>query len=179
MMMTKKITTYTGIGSRKTPREIQELMTRFASVMARHGAILRSGAAKGADAAFERGCDAENGQKQIFLPWRSFNDHPSTFYDPSDKCFDIASKIHPNWKACQQAAQKLHARNCHQVLGPNLDDPSDMVIYWAIYNSDGEIEGGTRTAVKLAEERDIMLINLYQEDKVKIIEDIINEYEAS
>jgi hypothetical protein len=171
----RKITTYTGIGSRKTPKDILSIMVRFGVEMARKGIILRSGGANGADAAFEAGCDAENGQKQIFLPWRGFNDHPSKFYTAMDEAYEIASRLHPAWNRCQQAAQKLHARNCHQILGPHLDDPSGFVVCWT---PDGNVVGGTATAINLAQERGIKVFNMAIPSELAMVEEIIERYAA-
>ena len=44
---------YTGIGSRETPKDIMQLMSKLAYKLASEGYILRSGAAQGADTAFE------------------------------------------------------------------------------------------------------------------------------
>lgn len=46
---------YTGVGARATPRPVCERMTSLASTLERLGYVLRSGAADGADAAFESG----------------------------------------------------------------------------------------------------------------------------
>lgn len=57
---------YTGIGSRETPPEIQEIMTNYARKLDKLGFILRSGGAMGADTAFEKGST----NKEIYLPWK-------------------------------------------------------------------------------------------------------------
>ena len=49
---------YTGIGSRQTPKDILNLIEDVAFKLASKGYILRSGAAKGADTAFEDGAKA-------------------------------------------------------------------------------------------------------------------------
>ena len=46
---------YTGIGSRETPNEILDRMTRLGSWFSELDWVLRSGGAEGADRAFERG----------------------------------------------------------------------------------------------------------------------------
>jgi len=46
---------YTGIGSRKTPYQVQQQMQRIAQFLAKKGYTLRSGSANGADSAFEEG----------------------------------------------------------------------------------------------------------------------------
>jgi len=166
----RKIRSYTGIGSRKTPKDILSLMVRFGSAMAREDVILRSGGADGADAAFEAGCDAENGQKQIFVPWRGFNNSSSKLYATMAEAYEIASRIHPAWDRCSQAAQKLHARNCHQVLGPNLDDPSGFVVCWT---PDGKVVGGTATAINLAKQRGIKVLNMAIPSELVLVEEII------
>lgn len=167
-----KIKAYTGIGSRRTPREVCLLMTDFAAAMAKHGIMLRSGAARGADQAFETGCDMENGPKQIFLPWQGFNDSTSRYYTQMEEAFAVAAGIHPAWNRLQQAAQRLHARNIHQVLGPSLDDPSGLVVCWT---PDGEITGGTATAIKLAMDRGITVLNLAIPEQREMAEEIIHD----
>jgi hypothetical protein len=47
-----------------------------------------------------------------------------------------------------------------QVLGENLKGPSDFLIFWAQIDRNGNIEGGTRTAVALAQEHSIARYNL-------------------
>ena len=64
---------YTGIGSRKTPKTILKLFTEVAIYLSKQGYILRSGGAKGADQAFERGA----AKKEIYLPWRNFENNKS------------------------------------------------------------------------------------------------------
>ena len=46
---------YTGIGSRRTPNDIQAKMANLANLLASKEYSLYSGAAEGADKAFERG----------------------------------------------------------------------------------------------------------------------------
>ena len=65
---------YTGIGSRKLPNDIEGLMFDIGEAMAKRGYTLRSGAADGADNAFEEGCINADGVGSIFLPWEGFKD---------------------------------------------------------------------------------------------------------
>lgn len=58
---------YAGIGARSTPNKVLTIMEKLGGLFAKKGFILRSGAAEGADSAFEKGCDLENGHKEIFL----------------------------------------------------------------------------------------------------------------
>ena len=55
--------------------------------------------------------------------------------------------------------RKLHTRNMFQVLGAQLIQPSQFVVYWAPTQG-GEVLGGTRTAVVLVQQRAIPCFNL-------------------
>ena len=63
---------YAGIGARTAPAEVLELMEGLAERLAGKGWVLRSGRAKGADSAFERGCDRASGRKEIYLHWPGY-----------------------------------------------------------------------------------------------------------
>jgi hypothetical protein len=144
---------YTGVGSRKTPFKIQEIMSGVAAKLSRSGCILRSGGALGADTAFEIGASFH---KEIFRP-----------KDVTEEALIIASTIHPAWHLCSEYVKKLHARNCYQVLGKNLDNPSEFLICWTpdgcIGESTRSIEtGGTATAIVLAERNGVRVYNLHR-----------------
>lgn len=141
---------YTGVGSRETPSRVQELMEKLAHHLDALGFTLRSGGAVGADAAFEAGA-GEN--FEIFIPWKNFGgcSGENYFHEPSDLAWKIASAIHPAWSTLTQGAKMLHARNAHEVLGKDCQTPSRFLVYWAPLDKNGEVQGGTRTAVKLAQ----------------------------
>lgn len=149
---------YTGIGSRETPPFIILLMRRIAEYQHTHGFTLRSGHAKGADQAFEWGA---NGRAEIYLPWPTFEievELNGTAYDePTPQAMKMAERFHPAWDRLNQGGQKLHARNCHQVLGYDLQTPSKYVICWT---RDGLTIGGTATAIKIADKYCIPVLNL-------------------
>lgn len=153
---------YAGIGSRATPENILTTMTSTAIGLGHDGWLLRSGGADGADAAFERGCDIANGAKEIWLPWRGFNGSTSIFVLPQSgptmmRAWAIAESMHPAWHACSPPARRLHARNVLQILGGDMETPVQRVICWT---PDARIVGGTATAIRLAMQYDIEVINL-------------------
>lgn len=147
---------YAGIGSRRTPPEVIVQMTALAALAASAGWRLRSGHADGADLAFERGA---GGQADIFLPWPTFNDaHPvqgDAHTRPAPRAFDIAARHHPAWDRLGRAAQSLHARNSHQVLGADLASPADLVLCWT------RSGGGTQQALRIAQAHDVPVLNLW------------------
>jgi len=155
IIMNKKY--YTGIGSRETPTEILVVMYKIAKFLAEKGYTLRSGGADGADYhGFEVGCDSVNGNKEIYLPWRGFNESKSELLW-TQEAWDLAATIHPVWDRLKLGAKQLHARNCHQVLGQDLKTPS---LFLVCYTENGEQKGGTATALKLAEKNNVIIFNL-------------------
>lgn len=136
---------YAGIGSRSTPPNILDYMTKAAGLLEKMGYTLRSGGAEGADKAFENGVvDFVN--KEILRPKHSVQAAEL-----------LASTIHPMWSACNEYARGLHGRNCQIILGKNLDAPVEFVICWTL---DGAERGGTRTGLVLAKQRGILIFNL-------------------
>ncbi len=152
---------YTGIGSRETPADVLATMTKIARYLADKGYTLRSGGARGADTAFEQGAGE---LKEIYLPdFGEFEKvaRPSTI-DLSAKWNEaraIARRIHPAWQRLGGYARVLHLRNVFQVVGADLNTPSQFVVFWAP-EAEGQIFGGTRTAVVYARELGIPTFNL-------------------
>jgi hypothetical protein len=183
---------YTGIGSRTTPTIIADLMTEIGIYFGRHGIILRSGGAQGADSAFEQGCDSVNGLKEIYLPSRTFMKRISgdnTFYFGDSRVntnlsYEVGKKVWNSrinkieWDRLKPFTKALMARNTLQILGANLSVPTNIVICWTI---DGEATGGTGQAIHLVEminsnkklDYVIPIINLQKEESREMITRIV------
>lgn len=153
----------TGIGSRETPRPILDEMTKIGEWIANNGHTLRSGHADGADLFFEMGA---SGAAEIFLPWSGFNKtYPvlgKRFVFDKDssvapQCRELILKHHPAPRALSRGAWFLMGRNCFQILGPDLTNPSSMVICWT---KGGKLIGGTSFAMRIAMEYKIPIINM-------------------
>ena len=87
----------------------------------------------------------------------------------------IASEVHPAWDRCNEWARGMHSRNCHQILGYDLQSPVDAVICWT---PDGAVVGGTATALKLSMKAGIPIFNLGVSDKKSVLNDIKNFLES-
>ena len=161
--------TYAGIGSRETPQEVLDKMTQAATYLESLGYTLRSGGAKGADTAFEKGVKSK---KQIFGGFDATGDREKA----------VAHEIHPNLRGAMEASKKraiangkngersawavenLMARNTNQIFGENLDTPVDFVL---AYDPSGWIgkgarpqKGGTLQAIEMAYRKGIPVINM-------------------
>lgn len=155
---------YTGIGSRQTPPDVLAQMQLIGEDLAKYGWILRSGHAHGADQAFEYGAFRSRGEREIYLPWEGFNGgttYISSYIIPDPDTWKIAEQLaaeyHPNWPACNFYARKLHTRNVFQVLGKDLQTPSDFVVCWT---KGGQRKGGTGQALRIAEAQGIPIFDL-------------------
>ena len=188
-MINKKLNTnfYTGIGSRQTPDEVQNEIVKWSNSM-QNNWILRSGGAKGADDAFERGITISD-RKEIYLPWAQFGGRQgsgtytvTSFAKSIQRCAqEIAKRYHPFWEKLTSGGEILMTRNVMQILGQDLKTPSDFVVCWAQglrYDKDGRIldaAGGTGQAIRLA--YSLFIPVLYWNDPTH--QNILKSYECN
>lgn len=169
---------YTGVGSRDTPASVMTLITNLAALLNQRGWRLRSGGARGADTAFE---DGAGDNKDIYLPYKGFEGNRSNLYHIAPECFTLASQLHSAWHNCNDFSKKAHARNTMQVLGKNLDTPSAFLV---CYTRDGALTeaqtssstGGTRTALVLADRRNVPILNLGYKPHLQLVTDIVGDF---
>lgn len=152
---------YAGIGSRNTPEHICELMSNIGEKLANNKWLLRSGHARGTDKAFERGCDASKGKKEIF-----------TKHHVTESALELAEQFHPAWHNCDDYAKSLHARNCFIILGNDLDTPVNIVLCYA----PGEFNwGGTSQGLRIARHYNIPILNMFHENIYRNLKDTYDQ----
>ena len=138
---------YTGIGSRESPSPILDIMTELGMLLAMQKWCLRSGGARGADKAFEQGCDFSGGFKEIYLP---IQERPSVITDEALRLAEVVWKTRDrveDWAILEPYTKLIMARNCLQVLGNDVKTPTDLIICWT---PGGDEAGGTGQALALA-----------------------------
>ena len=150
---------YCGVGSRKTPQSIQNIMTEVAQKLSERGFILRSGGAEGADKAFEKGAH----RKHIYYA-----------SDATELSMSMASQFHPAWDSMKSYGKKLHGRNVFQVLGRTMDIPSEFLLCWTkdgcITHEERNIStGGTGTAISIACAYNVPVFNLKRREHLEEI----------
>ena len=154
---------YAGIGSRETPENAMHVLYQAGKRLAERGFTLRSGAAEGADTAFEEGCDQASyqggpGKKEIFIPWAGYNGRPkSEFGEPPELAYEVAERIHPAWHHLKRGGRTLMARNCQQIMGQNLGSHALFVLCWT---KGGKGAGGTGQAIRLAKSLGIPVFDI-------------------
>lgn len=146
---------YAGIGSRRAPVEMLEFATLVAVVMNHLGFTLYSGGADGMDRAFELGA---GDKKQIFIPWKGFNNSDAPAVVLKEEAYKIAAEHHPNWKNLKESVRKLHTRNVYQVLGYDLKSPARVIYCWT------PPTGGTTQALRIAATYNIPVLNWYNKE---------------
>lgn len=151
---------YAGIGSRKTPPDILVFMTILARYMAKQGYILRSGAAQGADSAFEKGAGT---RKEIFTAYSKI---------PTE-AFATVDQFHPQPQSLNPFVRKLMARNAMQILGQDMHTPVEVVFCWTPDAANGTTiptsrnSGGTGQAIRIAAHHNIPVYNLKDQESFK------------
>ena len=149
--------------------------------MATMGWILRSGGADGADTYFETGCTEGEGETEIYLPWKGYNNSTSTLYPPSQDARKIAQEIYPVWKTATEPVRLMMARNVHQVLGQSLNAPVKFLV---CYTPDGctsidqysRKTGGTGMAISVASLFDVPIFNLHDRSVVPTLVDFLEQF---
>jgi hypothetical protein len=166
---------YTGIGSRETPDDVCLLMTAIAKRLETEGLVLRSGAAKKADEAFDTGTS----RSEIFIPWPNFAERcgrrspllpgPNVFISSrlTTTAYNMAARNHPKFYNLSEGKQRLHARSSYQVMGKTCADPSAFVLCWTPDGSTSKTysrTGGTGQAIRIAYAHGIPIFNLQRDD---------------
>ncbi|ESX17541.1 hypothetical protein X766_16045 [Mesorhizobium sp. LSJC255A00] len=187
---------YAGIGSRETPAVTLEVMHHIGAYLCSQGWTLRSGAAPGADTAFEKGVDDHmantmtNGtgqfirRKEIYLPWKGFNGSTSDLHPANvpftDEQIYVARTTHPAWHRCSPSAQRMHTRNVSQILGSEFVNgpkvvPVKFVVCWT---EGGKLKGGTAMAIRIAQACQIAVINLGEAKTAKELEALVLQVDS-
>ena len=154
---------YAGIGSRKTPPDILDLMEKIAFWLQQQGWILRTGACQGADQAFTKGAlGGAYFPVELFLPWKSYEEKftnraskrgaiVKTLKRDDKEALKSVAKYHPIAKKLGVPERKFHARNWLIVKD------AKFVICWT---PGGKETGGTGQGLRIARDLGIPVFNL-------------------
>lgn len=168
----KKNIFYSGVGSRETPIEICNLMTKIAFKLEQEGYILRSGHAEKADQAFEKG--VKNSKNKCIYTIENFDFSPENYEMCKSEILNVLDS-NLNFDNYGKNAQILILRDVNQVLGSVKTEfvKSKFLICWTkhtnYYAKPPNACGGTRFAVRIALKHDIPVFNLLiKEDRERI-----------
>lgn len=148
---------YAGIGSEVVANEYHELIKQFAVILSQNGYILRCGGELGTSDLFEIGCDSINGKKEVYLPWKKFNNKSSKRIVRMHDAFVIAKRHCADWSCLSPGVKKQLARNVHKVLGGNLKFPSSFIL---CYYSTRGYDINVNHVLAIANEYNIPVFNI-------------------
>ena len=159
---------YAGVGSRYTPKEILTQIADLSFDLGERGCILRSGGAKGADTAFQFGADESASEPCEIFRWKDGLRQPRAKAMAQEVINNLNSengeKVPPLSKMQERIAGLL-ARNMMIVMGEDVDDPVSFLVCWT---PEGNMIGGTRYAIKLAEMLSIPVFNYGNMNDIEI-----------
>lgn len=169
----------TGIGSRDLPDWAFNEIEKSCKGLWLENYVLRTGAATGSDQAFLEAFAQTKSRAEVYLPWPSFekefmdyisrtNIQLQVYSQAHPDAFAVAAEFHPAWKRLSYGAKMLHARNVHQVMGYDVNNPvfSSLIV---CYTENGLEKGGTAQALRIAKHYSIPIINLGTKgSKVKV-----------
>ena len=167
---------FSGIGSRKTPLEICKIMTRIGEKLQEKGYILRSGAAIGADKAFEKNVKPKN--KCIYTV-KNF-DYSQENYD---FCYNELISVWDkslNFDDYENYKKILLLRDINQVLGSKntVLEKSKFLITWTPHEkyelSPPNSVGGSRIAIRCALKHGIKVHNLVNPATLNLVKTWLN-----
>lgn len=158
---------YSGVGAREAPPAVLAQITDLARQLSALGWILRSGGARGCDAAWLAGAS----QAGIFLPDRHHEGYQPRegvrfLREPTDEAREIAKAYHPAWHRLPDSTRRLMARNVHVVMRADCNTRSRLLVCWTRDGSDGatipttSAAGGTGHAIRVAAAYGVPVLNL-------------------
>jgi hypothetical protein len=188
-----------GIGARKTPTNIQQVMYDLGFALARQGRMLHSGGAENADRPFQDGveayCESVNinpcERQKIFIPRAYFkgltadSDRGVINFlktENYEKAIELAKRTYINKDSAKNWPdwmEHLMGRNGYQILSEDLITPVNAVICWT---KDGSLDGSTKSsggtgqALRLAHANNIPVFNLQRDKHLQfVMEHIIHK----
>ncbi len=183
------------IGSRTIPSTHYQMLSDIGCIQTSRRYCIRSGGAVGSDEAGLQGAlrspRFSGVGMEIYLPWNGFKREglETLYHDPSRGLFDssrfhnietakaIALRARGSWNGLGRGGIGLHTRNAYQPLGMDLNTPSETVVCYAEpIGKGGGVKGGTNTAVRIALDRRIRVINIYKEVDYQLMQQFIEDH---
>lgn len=162
---------YTGIGARNPRDSVKDIIKNIASFLAKKNYILYSGGAPGCQTVFEKGCDEYRGMKNIFLPWKGYNNSSSPLVSWGRKITPLISPLSDTiLENMSPEIKYIHLRNIQLLFGYNLDKPSKFVICWFPY-----VSYDYSMLIHYAEYFDIPVFNIFNATDFSYVHYILEE----
>lgn len=158
---------YGVVANPDAPDNILSLIGAIATRLEAMGYTLRTAGGNGLEEAFEKTTET----KEVYLPWRNFNNRQSKFTRNMPEANDVVRPFAPSFDTLKPAVQAIIASKAHTVLGKDLKSPIQFLI---TYTADGCETVGNKTAktgfsgtsIAIASSMRIPVFNLKNADAV-------------
>lgn len=159
---------FTGVGAIIIPSSIFKILYDIGIQLMADNWICRTGTAMGSDMAFRESYMAKLNNMEVYAA----KDIISNAFNNAELARNIVRNYHPCYDRIQsEYAKALLARNVYQVLGSDLNTPSEIVF---CYTDNGETVGGTSIAIRIAQHYDIPIVNLGNPKHLNAIVNYLN-----
>jgi hypothetical protein len=179
------ITYFTGDSS--LPEEIESKLKEIANTLAHKGYIFRSGA-DGKNELNNSILKLEGINYEHFNPWKKFNLDVKNvkLQSPTEKAYGIAHNSHRAFYKVPSSVRAILSKEVHLMLGENCDEPIKMLIVYTKCGSEGlkfkmdyKLTGGVAFLLKIAEDSNIPVFNLKNDDAIKRLVEFMKPKETN
>lgn len=164
-------------GNSDMPASYFETIKSIVSLLNTHGFTLRTLGETDSDNVVE----SVAGKKEVYIPWKGFNEKETKFYFSTEKSLAIAKLfMDPDkFDSMKPSGQKFRSRNVRAVLGDKINSPAMFILGWS---EDGAETAKERTnksgtlgnLIMVAESMKIPVFNLKKEDSVTRLKNYFN-----
>lgn len=160
---------FTGIGARTIPSNIFSLLCSIGILLRNNNWVCRTGTARGSDMAFRASYEARPANLEVYAT----EDILHNKYGNADLAKRIVRNYHPCYDEIKyDFCQALLARNVYQILGSDLNTPSEIVF---CYTENGLVQGGSSIVLRIAQHYGIPIVNLGNPKHLKAIVDYLKK----
>lgn len=153
---------YAGIGDKKLPPQLPQIIQKVARGLQEEGYCLRNNGMDGAEREFMKGVS----DKQLILPWNSFNGLKSQYNTAPEAALQIAYNHINLYGDMSHSKQEIMLAKIQTVLGVDCKTPVDMVVCYSF----DELYGESAQMVSLAKAYQIEIVNLSKMNQYQLKE---------
>lgn len=109
------------------PPEVVERAKQIAEILNNHEYTVRHDGLSPIAKTFE---GIFSTRKELYLPWKNFNEQNSSFSYSTTQSMDIVKKFFPAFDKIKDSAKAFLSRGVRMILGQNLKSNTSLVIVW-------------------------------------------------
>ena len=153
---------YAGIGDKKLPPQLPQIIQKVAKGMHGDGYCLRNNGMDGAEREFMRGVS----DKQLILPWDGFNGLKSQYNEAPEAATQVAYNHVNLFGDMSHSKQKIMLAKIQTILGVDCKTPVNIVVCYSF----DELYGESAQMISLAKAYQIEIVNLSKMNQYQLKE---------